>query len=484
MQPMLGTLLLAVGAGGALAPEGRTAESERVENVVVIVMDEVGLDQLACYDDQNGYAEPYPYAHTPRIDRLAREGARFTQCRAAPVCSPSRAMLLTGRYPFRTGIGGTVWLRNATPLGLELGNPRAEIGLPAILQGRRGAVGKWHLGLEPDEGGTMPAHPLSIGFSEWRGTTRNIGGDCTSPPGAPAGYRNYWWWEGGVRAHVQGEFLTIRTRERAADWLLSGSGPRFLYLAFNACHEPLSIPPADQHGFGPAIPDRHVNTLARANLECLDRQLELFLDALPPRTCVFLMGDNGTQVGAMRAAPGEVRYPVGHPLHEPGDESRPLSLAPYEPQRAKRGLFEGGVRVPLIVWGPPVVPGRRDDLVDAVDLFKTIAELVQAPVPSAAAQDSQSFLGALCGVPGTRTFSFTQVFEPNGAAPAQRTRDESAYVRRDGAHLWKLIQKAGETDQFYDVAADPLERRDLGEEHPERRATLAGLRALLASESR
>jgi len=223
-----------------------------------------------------------------------------------------------------------------------------------------------------------------------------------------------------------------------------------------------------------------VNTSFRAQLECLDRQLGILLAALPPRTIVFVLGDNGTSPGILRPQLGEPRYPIGHPLHRAGDESAQLYTYPYPPARSKGHVYEGGVHVPLLVWGPGVVAGVRSDLVDAVDLFATLAELRATQVPSGTAQDSVSFAAVLAGGSGSRAFSFSERFEPNGAGQF-RTREDRSYIRSAGAHLWKVIRRLGFPDEFYDVASDPLETVDLGTSHPEYQATADALAALLAS---
>ena len=135
-----------------LQPATATGRDDKPLNFVVILIDDVGIDQLACYDDQNHYTDPlgYPYANTPNIDALASGGVRFNQCRAMPVCSPTRACVLSGRYPFRTGVGSGL-VRNLSPDFVEFGvqpAPRETI-LPRVL-GEVGyssaAVGKLLLG--------------------------------------------------------------------------------------------------------------------------------------------------------------------------------------------------------------------------------------------------------------------------------------------------------------------------------------------------
>lgn len=493
-------------------------------NFLVVLLDDVGMEQLQVYEDQNQYPDlgDYPYPHLPAAAQLAATGMRFDQFRAMPLCSPTRASILSGRYPFRHGAGDLVRPESATRTFEEFARPPApvEFTLPTLLSQagyRTGAFGKWHLGLEPADGGTMDSHPTDVGFDVWRGTPRNLDTEPlppTAPGGLTPGYYNYWWVEDGVRTQVLDVYNSVQIRQRAQDWMLGGPEPFFAWVAFNGVHEPVTDPnwPPDrravalQHGFGNLPPDGgapqpFVNTRFRASLETLDTQLGVLLDRLGPvlaRTYVFFLTDNGTFRAAYTVQPGEVRYPVGHPLHQPGDETTPYSLVPYQASHAKRSAFDGGIRVPLIVTGPNVPAGQTTGaLVDCVDLFATIASLAQVTVPPGVAGDSVDFSGPLLGTgAGTRTFSLGQRFRPNGFEGDRLLQELDGYVRQDGQDLWKLVRTVSrdpQTPGMFDLAfeffhvrgpsapEDPLEAVDLGMNHPEFAATRAGLDALLAS---
>ena len=474
-------------------------------NLLVVLLDDVGLDQLACYDDENPYTDPkgFAYAHLPNVDALAARGVRFTQCRTMPVCSPSRASILSGLYPFRHGVGRSVYAEYATAGFREFATAPAP--RPVIAPERLGAagyttaaIGKWHLALEPSEGGTLDSHPTDLGFDEWRGPPRNLmdPGSPAKTDGVPKGYYNYWWVEDGERAQVVGEHASARTVARARDWIESAPGPWFAYVAFNACHAPLgggSWPKAD-HGFGGPCSVEWRNTRVRATLEHLDVQLGALFEAAGEDTVIVLLSDNGTGSGAFRVPADEPRYPSGHPLHEPGDEDAALDVAPLTPGRSKKTVWETGVRVPLIVAGPGIAaPGRTSDaLVDTVDLLPTLLALAGAPemeTTEEAGIDGVDFSTVLldANANGPRDYSFTEFFYPNGVAdPTRRKVQDRAYVRRDGPHLWKVIEtvwrrrgQRADSYLFFDVAADPLEERELGTEHPAYGKTRAALAALV-----
>ena len=485
-------------------------------NLLILLLDDVGIDQFASYDDENGYRDPagYPYAHLPNIDALAARGVRFTQFRSMPVCSPTRASLLTGLYPFRHGVGRSVYAEFATEGFRELGIPPApQVVIAPTLLARAGyataAIGKWHLALEPSEGGTLDRHPLELGFGSWSGPPRNLmdPGAPEETDGVPRGYFNYWWVEHGEREQMVGEHASQKTCERAAEWVRSAPEPWFCYVAFNACHAPLGPGswPKQGHGFGAEPSESWRNTRYRATLEHVDTWLGQLLEAAGEDTLVFLLGDNGTRGPTFRPREDEPRYPSGHPLHRAGDEARPFRAEPYDPRRAKQSTFETAVRVPLIVAGPGVLgPGRVSDaLVDVVDLLPTMLTLSGAKAPGELVLDGLDFADVLRdpGAEGRRDWSFAEYFYPNGVgSPEQRKMQERAYLRRDGPHLWKVVhsfsresEELRERRELFHVAgptwtspdgstvapADPFERNDLGRAHPEFKATNQALRRLV-----
>jgi len=482
-----------------LAAAGPRAEPP---NLLVLLLDDVGIDQLACYDAENGYADPagYPYAYLPTIDALAARGVRFTQFRTMPVCSPARASLLTGLYPFRHGAGRSVYAEFATERFRELGTPPSPaVQLAPALLARAGyataAFGKWHLALEPSEGGTLDGHPLELGFGTWSGPPRNLmdPGSPEESEGVPQGYYNYWWVEDGQRRHVVGEHASQRTSESAAAWIRSAPEPWFCYVAYNACHAPLGPGswPKEGHGFGAEPSEEWRNTRYRATLEQLDTTMRELIAAAGEDTVVFLLGDNGTRGPTFRPREGEPRYPAGHPLHRPGDEAASFTTAPYDPRRAKQSVFETAVRVPLIVAGPGVAgPGRSSDaLVDVVDLLPTLLVLAGATSEEDPAFDGLDFADVLRDpeARGARDWSFVEYFWPNGTGgPDGRTVQERGYLLRDGTHLWKLVhtrsRERGELEEqrlLFDVAVDPFERTDLSRAHPAFRPTNRALKELV-----
>lgn len=381
------------------------------KNVLLIVADDVGVDLIGAYGESA--AAPC----TPRIDALAKSGLLFRNAWASPVCSPTRAALMTGRYGFRTGIGGVI--TNTTP-----GLPLAETTLPESLADYTSAcIGKWHL-----SGNLGNLHPNQSGFDHFSGI---LGGSVN----------NYSQWPrvtNGVQA-PSSEYTTSAFTDAAIAEMASMPEPWFLVVSYNAAHTPFHVPPAELcvpdgcanawcDSLGPNPNDRQ---LARAMMESLDAEIGRLLGALDsthPDTYVFFLGDNGTTPSA--------------------------SIPPFQPNHAKGTMYEGGINVPLIVRGPGVAAGECEGLVAAVDLFATIGELGQSP---GAAEDSVSMVPYFAEPTlSLRSSVYSETFTPNGGAPPF-----AAHSRAVRGARYKLIRRTGQADEFYDLELDPFETANL-----------------------
>ncbi len=320
--------------------------AERPSNVVFILADDLGRRDIGCYGNR--------FFRTPNIDRLASQGARFTNAYAAcPVCSPTRASILTGKYPVRTGVtdwitgrpsherGPVITPRTATELKLSE-RTVAEALKPAGY--KSASVGKWHLGKEG-------FWPVDQGFD------MNIGGNHSgSPPPGPKPYFGPFDLP-GLKAGP-GEFLTGKLTEAAAEFIGDNSAnPFFLYLSHYTVHIPLSAREADVDYHRGQAQGRY-NPVYAAMVESLDESVGRVLGAIEKagvadRTMVVFFSDNGG-----------LRYE--------GRAAQPVT--DNSPFRAGKGhLYEGGIREPLIVRFPGVVkPGTVIGTpVSSVDFFPT-----------------------------------------------------------------------------------------------------------------
>ncbi|MHC4210871.1 MAG: sulfatase [Planctomycetota bacterium] len=451
-------VLVALGACSAAGP------SASPPNVIIVLVDDLGASDLGCCGSV--------FYETPHIDRLAAEGMRFTSAYAASaVCSPTRASILTGRYPARVGI--TDWIR---PLAgrewteqeirgrpeyvggpkrqlLTPSNPRwmehDEVTIAEVLRASgyaTGFVGKWHLGPEP-------WWPESQGFDF------NVGGcDYGHPPGYfdpyPATHQRGTF--PNLPPRKEGEYLTDREADEAVSFIRRHADrPFFLYLCHYAVHSPLQAKPdLVEHYRGKPAPanDGQSHPPYAAMVHSVDDAMGRILEALEAlgiadNTILLFTSDNG---GA---------------THFPATDNRPLRSGKGRPH-------EGGIRVPLIVrW-----PGRigadttSDTPVSTIDLLPTICAATGAPLPAATRIDGVSLMPLL---------------------------DRSGSIDRDALfwhfpHYWwggrltpysvvrrgdlKLIRwYGGGADELYDLAADLGEANDLAAEMPQKARDLGSM---------
>lgn len=400
-------------------------------NVVVLLIDDVGVDKVSAYGHPDA-------PETPSLDRLADTGLRFDRAYALPVCSPTRGVLLTGRHARRSGVG---WIADTTTRNYAL--PYESLTLPEALWEARSAepwtdaaLGKWHLAgpLHPD----VLEHPNASGFRHFSGLVGN--------PRYADGW-GYARWEQNTNGEVEVRdgYLTSATIDDAIAQIESMPEPWFLYLPLNASHGPWTPPPDD---LLPAPLADDATDLERyaSVLQAMDTEIGRLVEALAPyedRTTLIVMGDNGT--------PG---YAVG---------------GGRNPDRQKHTVYEGGVRVPLIVTGPHVAePGSVSDaLVHVADIFPTVAHIAGVPLSGpddaltvgvgdeARPLDGRSWLPLLAdpSLPGAE-WLYAEAFLPHGAGP------HDAIDRRmvtDGEY--RLIRDLG-GDHFYAIDRTRLEDPD------------------------
>jgi arylsulfatase A-like enzyme len=407
-------------------------------NVVLIVIDDLGARDLGC----TGSA----YYRTPNIDRLASEGMRFTDAyAAAPVCSPTRAALLTGKYPARLNL--TDWLpgrpdrpdqRLLRPaIRQEL--PLEEVTLAEALHAAgyaTASVGKWHLGGE--------------GFGpRQQGFDLNVAGDQSGSPGSYfAPFRNRQGrFMPGLEEAPEGEYLTDRLTAEAEKFIeRSRDRPFFLYLAHYAVHIPLRAKP-DLVATYPTggRPGTQNNPVYAAMIESVDQGVgrltrKLADLGLTERTLVIVTSDNG---GLCVVEGPNTPATVNAPLRE-----------------GKGYLYEGGLRVPLIVKWPGVA--RAGTLcgvpVSSIDFFPTLLEACGATAD--ARPDGVSLVSLLKGGGLTREALFWHYphYSNQGGRPGGAVR----------AGNWKLVEfyEQGRRELF-DLKADPGESRNQAEARPE-----------------
>lgn len=379
-----------------LAPAAHADGPKGPPNVLVIVTDDQGIDQVGVYAE---HPKPPP---TPNIDALAAEGVLFRNAWASPTCSPSRGSILTGRLPRRTGLGSVIHPQEEYEMPLE------EVTIAKMLGEARqdwstAAIGKWHLA-----GPSSPhafKHPNLMGFDHFAGTLANIG-EATKDKFGDLSYEHWEKVTNGKRT-VSEVYATTENVNDALELMETLPEPWLIYVAFNAPHAPWHVPPKRLHNqdLSPKSGDA---AKYRAMVEALDTEIGRLVDGMGKKrrenTTILFLSDNGTP-----------------------DET---TVQPWDKDRAKNTPFEGGVNVPLIVTGPQVgKPGSESAaLVHVADVFATVADIANVPIgPKATGVmegvriDGRSLLPHLRD-PTTagREVVFTEKFSPNGLGPKKR----------------------------------------------------------------
>jgi len=426
---MLRSILIAMAAAIVLAVPRRTEAAER-PNIVVIVADDLGWRDVGYHGSEIA---------TPNFDRLAAEGVRLEAHYVFPVCSPTRAGLLSGRNPSRYGILGPIGGRS------ELALPTETHTLADLLKSRgyeTAISGKWHLGLRPEVG------PRQYGFDSTYGylhgqldqySHRYKNGDRT-------------WHRQDVFIDEVGHATDLIAAEAVRFVEARHEGPFFLYVAFSVPHTPL------QEDDTWTAPYREAEIAASrkvfaASVTHMDAGVGRIAEALERTgkrsdTLVIFTSDNGGQQNYR----SDTDYGgIFGPYDVLGD-NRPL-------RGWKGSMYEGGVRVPAFaLWPGRLEPRMVDAVVSVLDWYPTLAALTGEPADESLRLEGQNIWPQLEGVAGGPR----RLYWKTG----------SAYALRDGP--WKLMtSRRGEpSPQLFRLDQDPNEEDDLAAAHPERVARL------------
>lgn len=389
------------------------AHASSPPNVLLIITDDQGFGDVSSHGN--------PHIKTPHHDRLAASGARFDRYFVSPVCAPTRAALLIGRYALKTGVAGVT-------RGYENMRP-SEITIAELLGGagyRTGAFGKWHNGRH------MPYHPNGQGFDTFVGF---CGGHWNTYFDAPL-ERN-----GEIFKSI-GYIADVTTDEAITFMKAAGDDPFFCYVAYNTPHSPWRMPEKDWQRYNSLGLDTKAQA-AYAMVDNIDQNLGRLLEALEAsnlanNTIVLFMTDNGANSDRFNAG-----------------------------MRGRKGsLDEGGTRVPLFVRYPGAIePGT---LVKKhafhLDILPTLAEWCGVALTDQhqASLDGRSIVPLLTDSSAEQTWPdrpyFAERFNlrnPRPVTPGAVRTERWRAVRY--SNPWKL----------YDMAADPGQTRDVASEHPD-----------------
>jgi len=410
-------------------PNGARADAPGAKpNVLVILVDDLGYGDLSCYGATD--------LKSPNIDRLVASGMRIDPFYAnCPVCSPTRASLLSGRYPDLVGVPGVIRTHFDNNWGCL---SKQAILLPQMLKrtGYHAAiVGKWHLGL------SSPDTPNERGFDHFHGFLGDMMDDYMSHRRHGINYMRLNDREIDPQGHATDLFTQWSVdylRERAA----AKDQPFFLYLAYNAPHAPIQ-PPEEWldrvRQRQPGIDEKRARLVAM--IEHLDAGIGKVLDALKEtglgdNTLVIFTSDNGGQLD-LGASNGSLRA-------------------------GKGDLYEGGIREPMCaVWPGRIEPGSRGDRVAlTMDIFPTVCEAAGVPIDHEI--DGVSFLPTLLGrrqPANERTLFWVR------REGGPRYGGRAYYAAREGD--FKLVQNSPfEPMALYNLADDPREEHPLDKTQP------------------
>jgi len=404
-------------AAGSLAARARGDDPVmRRPNVVVIFTDDLGYGDLGCFG--------HPTIHTPELDRMAAEGMKLTQFYvAAAVCTPSRAGLLTGRLPIRSGMTGNRGVLFPDSGG---GLPGSEITIAQLLRDAgyaTGCFGKWHLGHRKQ------FLPTRHGFDEYFGIPySNDMKPCPVLDG-----------EEVIEEPAVQETLTPRYTERAVSFIRTNRDkPFFLYVPHTYPHVPLHA--------SPRFAGKSRRGLYGDVVEELDWSTGVVLQELRDQglerdTLVIFTSDNGPWLTQGLA----------------GGTAGPL-------RDGKESTWEGGLRVPCIAWWPGTVPAGTTsmDLSSTLDFLPTCAELAGAGVPGDRTMDGASLVPLLRGGQGTRT---EMAYYRGAELDAYRVGPWKAhYVTRTG---YGNDRQEHDPPLLFNLERDEGERHDVAARNPD-----------------
>jgi arylsulfatase A-like enzyme len=372
-------------------------------NILLVIADDMGLDATPSFSE--GTIKP----NMPNLQALMDTGITFKNTWSYPVCSPTRASILTGKYGIKTGVleVGNIINTSETSIQQFLDDTTSNAYASAI-------IGKWHLS-------NSATDPITMGVDYYAGLLT----------GGVQSYTNWNLTENGVTSNST-EYTTTKFTDLAIDWVGNQSKPWFLWLAYNAPHTPFHLAPTSLHSQGSLPTDTasiDVNPIPyyMSAIEAMDTELGRLISSFTieekANTVVIFIGDNGT--------PNQV------------------AQSPYSARKAKNSLYQGGVNVPMVVSGAGVTRAnaQEDALVHTADLFSTIASI--AGVSTSTRENSTSFYPLLTNSSAsTRSYVYTEISN-NGLGYTIRNRG------------YKLIKYDSGVEEFYNLAVDAYENSNL-----------------------
>ena len=409
-------------------------------NVVILLADDLGWNAIGYHNGE---------FRTPHLDSIAASGLQLERFYVAPMCSPTRAGLMTGRYPIRFGMARAV-IPPQRDFGLPLSETTLAEKMGQLGYANRGIFGKWHLGHR-----RAKWHPMAQGFTHFQG---HYNGAIDYFELTREGTRD---WHVGYEPSRESGYATDLIADAAARWIREKSAddaPYFCYVPFNAPHSPFQAPEEAIKKYGKLSGKEKTRDknreIYKAMIGRMDEGVGRILQAIDEsgeadNTMVWFFSDNGG-VGGLAGL------------------NKPL-------RGAKLTVYEGGVRVPACVrWPAKIKPGSKSDAICGyVDLFPTLVALAggatgaQAQVALDGIDLSSVLLGKETQLPDRPWFSYHG--QGGEAAEHLAVMTRGWKLKVNGPRLTAISQLADGSRQveLYHLSADPFETRDLKAEYPE-----------------
>lgn len=409
--------------------QGLLLGQEKPPNVIVIFVDDLGYGDLSSFG--------HPTIRTPHIDQMAQEGVKLTQFYVgASICTPSRAALLTGRLPIRSGMAGSKNSGNVLYPRSTGGLPQSEKTIAEAVKEKNyttGIIGKWHLGHLPEY------LPLNHGFDYYFGIPYS--NDMLPPRYKKAPKLPLYENEEIIEHDPNQKLLTKRYTEKAIDFIKANrDNPFFLYYPNNFPHTPLHVSDDFENRSKRGLYGDVVEEIDWSVGEILKTLKDLNIDE---NTFVVFTSDNG-------------------PWLKRGKKGGSAGLL-YE---GKASTYEGGFRVPAVVRWPGKIPANQtfDAITTAMDLYPTILNLMGSPLPDDLTLDGVDLMPLLSG----------EKKKVNDVV-YYYLRDELYAIRKGSwkAHFItkpsysKEKPKIHKTPKLFNIDVDPSEKYEIGEHHPE-----------------
>lgn len=435
-------------------------------NFLVLLVDDIGKELYGDTAPGGGNlagAGSYALPSLPTFDSLMADGCYFERFYVQQLCSPTRAGLLTGRYPERHGV--TDILRDDDDIAsTQSPLPESEYTLAKCLKAvgyDTACFGKWHLA-NVNNGGRD--HPRRAGFDTYSGNRYNLSNANFHEVEGTRYREGFYAWPctiGGVEDRTVRTFHTSHIANNAIRWIRARNGrPFFCYVPFFGAHAPfinnsavtsgtpaaVNVPPTSlydaatwtraQDSSGSPADSEVLMHAYRSHVEAIDTEMARIIAACPADTTIIFASDNGSSVSTLAL------------------EEHP-TLGAY-PGRGKDTPYETGIWSPLVIKGPDVTAGRYTKLANVVDLFPTVLELAGCDLPDTTI-DGVSLVPALEGAGGPlRSFSYSQWAQPTGVGVDRTTLEWAIIGDADGSGSgrYKLIQPSiSDAREFYDLGA-------------------------------